>query len=51
VAPALLERAQSLPWLPLAGVLAAVLVVGLLASLAALRLAVRTPVAVALRSD
>ena len=51
VTPALLERAQQLPWLSLAAVLAAVFVAGLLASLAALRIAVRTPVVGALRTE
>jgi len=51
VAPAIVERAQALPLAALAGVLAAVLVVGLLASLAALRLATRTSVVGAIRSE
>jgi ABC-type antimicrobial peptide transport system permease subunit len=51
VAPAIVERAQTLPLATLAGVLAAVLAVGLLASLAALRLATRTSVAGAIRSE
>jgi ABC-type lipoprotein release transport system permease subunit len=51
VAPALAERAQRLPWLALAAVLGAVFVVGLLASLAALRIGGRLSVAGSLRSE
>ncbi len=51
VAPALVERAQRLPWTSLAAVIAAVLAVGLLASVAALRVAVRASVVSAIRSE
>jgi ABC-type lipoprotein release transport system permease subunit len=51
VAPAVMERAQRLPWASLAIVLSAVLLVGLIASLGALVIAVRTPVAGMLRSE
>lgn len=51
VAPALLDRAQTLPLAALGGVLAAVVAVGLLASLAALQLATRTTVVGAIRSE
>jgi putative ABC transport system permease protein len=51
VTPALLERAHALPWLPLGTVLVAVVVVGLTSSLAALRLATRTPLVTAIRTE
>jgi hypothetical protein len=51
VAPALAERARSLPLVPLAGVLGAVAVVGLASSLAALRMATRTTTVSAMRNE
>jgi putative ABC transport system permease protein len=51
VAPAVVERAQRLPWASLGVVLGAVILAGLLASLMALRIAARSPVAGVLRSE
>jgi ABC-type antimicrobial peptide transport system permease subunit len=51
VAPALAERARSLPLAELALVLVAVLAVGLAASLAALRIATGTPTVSALKTE
>jgi ABC-type antimicrobial peptide transport system permease subunit len=51
VAPALAERAQALPLPELGGVLAAVVIVGLLSGVAALRLATRIPTVSLLKSE
>lgn len=51
IAPAIVERGQTLPVGALAAVLAAVVVVGLLSSLFALAVAVRVPVVGALKSE
>ena len=51
IAPALRDRAQSLPLASLGGLLVAVLVTGALASLLAIRLTSRTPVVDALKSE
>jgi ABC-type antimicrobial peptide transport system permease subunit len=50
-APHLAAHASRVPWLPLALTLAAVLVVGCLASLAAVVATARTPLVPALRSE
>ncbi len=51
VVPQLLTRAGIVPWAPLGTIFAAVLVTGLLVSLAAMRGVVRTPILVALREE
>ena len=51
VLPQLLTRAGSVPWAPLGTIFTAVLVTGLLVSLAAMRGVVRTPILAALRED
>ena len=51
VLPQLLTRAGSVPWASLGTIFAAVLITGLLVSLAAMRGVVRTPILAALRED
>jgi ABC-type antimicrobial peptide transport system permease subunit len=51
VLPQLLNRAGSVPWESLGTILAAVLITGLLVSLAAMRSVVRTPILSALREE
>jgi hypothetical protein len=51
ITPALVERAQALPAIDLALVLAAVAIAGVLSSLLAIRFAARTPVVAAIKND
>jgi hypothetical protein len=51
IAPAIAERGGHLPLLSMAGLLAAVAVTGLLASILAVRAAVRSPLLAALRAE
>jgi ABC-type antimicrobial peptide transport system permease subunit len=51
IAPALRDRAQSLPFVSLGGLLVAVLITGALASLFAIRLTSGTPVVEAIKSE
>jgi hypothetical protein len=51
VAPALLERGDTMPWSSLAMLVAGVVGTGLVAALAALRLATAVPVVEALKSE
>ncbi len=51
VAPAIAERGQALPYLALAGVLAAVIIAGLASSLFALAVATRVTVVEAIKSE
>ncbi|HXG90406.1 MAG TPA: ABC transporter permease [Vicinamibacterales bacterium] len=51
VAPAVIQRSNALPWASLALLLLAVLITGVLASLAAVRLATATPVVAAIKGE
>jgi ABC-type antimicrobial peptide transport system permease subunit len=51
ITPALRDRAQSVPWAGLLGLLAGVMITGLMASLLAIRLTANTPVTSAIKSE
>jgi ABC-type lipoprotein release transport system permease subunit len=51
ITPALRDRAQSIPWAGLAGLLVGVVITGLMASLVAIKLTSNTPVTTAIKSE
>jgi len=51
ILPVLLARAQALPWASLTGLLIGVMLTGLLASLAAIRMTSAIPVTVAIKGE
>ena len=51
ITPVLMDRAQALPWTNLLGLIAGVLLTGVLASLAAIRMTSRTSITAAIKSE
>jgi putative ABC transport system permease protein len=51
ITPVLMDRAQALPWASLIGLIIGVLVTGMLASLAAIRITSRTPITAAIKGE
>lgn len=51
IMPAVLDRAQSLPWMTLLGLIGGVMLTGMLASLAAIRITSQTPITAAIKGE